>query len=149
MFFKQQKNTPNPTKAEFFNSLFSKQCYVINNIGALSLHICSPQTSGECRQTFRWMLLNIPGNIAKLSGGNVTKYSGKMSSNILGNAAKDSGECRQTFRGMLPNISGIVAKHSGECRQFWCKWRELLGRVKFRNCQTSTMELFGENIQWS
>ena len=53
--------------------------------------------SGECRQTFRGMSSNIPGNVLKLAG-----------------------ECPQTFRGMLPNISGNVAKHSGEFPQtFW------------------------------
>ena len=36
--------------------------------------------SGECRQTFRGMSSNIPGNVAK-----------------------HSGECPQTFRGMSPN----------------------------------------------
>ena len=47
--------------------------------------------SGECGQTFRGMLPNIPGNVAKYSG-----------------------ECPQTFRGMSPNIPGNVAKHSEE-----------------------------------
>ena len=46
--------------------------------------------SGECRQAFRGMLLN-----------------------VLGNVLKHSGECRQTFRGMSSNIPGDVAKHSG------------------------------------
>ena len=41
--------------------------------------------SGECRQTFRGMLPNIPGNVVK-----------------------HSVECRQTFRGMSSNISGNV-----------------------------------------
>ena len=50
--------------------------------------------SGECRQTFRGMLLNIPENIVK-----------------------HSGECSQTFRGMLLNIPGNAAKHSGEYPQ--------------------------------
>ena len=53
--------------------------------------------SGECRQTFRGMLPNIPGNVAK-----------------------HSGECPKKFRGMSPNISGNVLKHSGEYQQtFW------------------------------
>ena len=44
--------------------------------------------SGECRQTFRGMLLNIPGNFIK-----------------------NSGERRQTFQGMLPifGVKGRVA----------------------------------------
>ena len=57
--------------------------------------------SGECSQTFREMLPNIPGNVAK-----------------------HSGECTQTFRGMsqkiqgmLLNIPGNLLKHSGEYRQ--------------------------------
>ena len=41
--------------------------------------------SGECRQTFRGMPSNIPGNIAK-----------------------HFGECSETFRGMLSNIPGNV-----------------------------------------
>ena len=46
--------------------------------------------SGECRQTFRKMSLNIPGNVTK-----------------------HSGECRQIFRGMSPNIPENV-KNFGE-----------------------------------
>ena len=47
--------------------------------------------SGEWRQTFWGMLLNIPGNVAK-----------------------HSGECPQTFRGMSSNIPWDDAVHSGE-----------------------------------
>ena len=43
--------------------------------------------SGECRQTFRGMSPNIPGNVTK-----------------------HSGECCQTFREMSPNIPGNVVK---------------------------------------
>ena len=70
--------------------------------------------SGECRQTFRGMLLNIPQNVAKHSEGCPQTFQG-MSPNIPGNVVKHSGECYQTFRGMSPNIPGNVAKHSGEC----------------------------------
>ena len=52
----------------------------------------SSNISVECRQTFRGILPNIPGNVAK-----------------------HSAECSQTFRGMSPNIPGNVAEHSGEC----------------------------------
>ena len=41
--------------------------------------------SGECRQTFRGMSSNIPGNVPK-----------------------HSGECRQIFRGTAQNIPGII-----------------------------------------
>ena len=88
--------------------------------------------SGECRQTFRRMLLNIPGNVAKHSGECHKTFRG-MSSNILGNIAKHSGECRQTFRGMLP-IFG-VKEHN-----YWAG-------SHLESCQTSTMELFCENSQ--
>ena len=70
--------------------------------------------SGECRQTFRGMLLNIPQNVAKHSEGCPQTFQG-MSPNIPGNVVKHSGECYQTFRGMSPNIPGNVLKHSGEC----------------------------------
>ena len=70
--------------------------------------------SGECRQTFRGMLLNIPQNVAKHSEGCPQTFQG-MSPNIPGNIVKHSGECYQTFRGMSPNIPGNVLKHSGEC----------------------------------
>ena len=72
--------------------------------------------SGECGQTFRGMLQNIPGNVAKHSGEcpQIFRECGQtfrgMSSNIPGNVAKYSGECRKTFRGMSPNIQGNVAK---------------------------------------
>ena len=51
--------------------------------------------SGECRQTFWGMLLNIPGNVAKHSG-ECRQHSGECSQNVL----KHSGKCRQTFREM-------------------------------------------------
>ena len=70
--------------------------------------------SGECRQTFRGMLLNIPQNVAKHSEGCPQTFQG-MSPNIPGNVVKHSRECYQTFRGMSPNIPGNVLKHSGEC----------------------------------
>ena len=50
--------------------------------------------SEECRQIFRGMSSNIPGNVLKYSG-----------------------ECHQTFRGISSNIPGNVPKHSGECRK--------------------------------
>ena len=50
--------------------------------------------SGECRQIFRGMFSNIPGNVL----------------NIPGNVTKRSGECPQIFRGMSQNIPGNVAK---------------------------------------
>ena len=55
--------------------------------------------SGECRQTFRGMYSNIPGN-----------------------AAKHSEECRQTFRGMSPNVPGNFLTYLGEC---WQVFREM------------------------
>ena len=70
--------------------------------------------SGECRQTFRGMSPNIPGNVAKHSEECRQTFRG-MSSNIPRNVLKHSGEYRQTFRGMSQNISGNVLKHSGEC----------------------------------
>ena len=72
--------------------------------------------SGECRQTFRGMLLNIPQNVAKHSEGCPQTFQG-MSPNIPGNVVKHSGECRQTFRGMYSNIPGNVFQHSREYRQ--------------------------------
>ena len=63
--------------------------------------------SGECRQTFRRILLNILRNVAKHSG-ECNKHSGecrqtlpRMSKNIPGNVIKNSGERGQTFQGML------------------------------------------------
>ena len=44
--------------------------------------------SGECRQTFREMSPDIPGNVLK------------HSKDIPGNVVKYYGECRQTFRGI-------------------------------------------------
>ena len=49
--------------------------------------------SGECRQTFRGILLNIPGNVVKHL------------------------ECPPIFRGKLPNTPGNAAKHYGESPQ--------------------------------
>ena len=86
---------------------------------------------GECRQIFRGMSSNIPGNVTKHSGecpqtfqemsrqtfwGMSQKFRG-MSANIPGNVLKHSGECLQRFRGMSSNIPGNVSKHFGECRQ--------------------------------
>ena len=58
--------------------------------------------SRKYRQTFQGMFLNIPGNIAK------------HSRSVL-----------KTFQGIPANILGNVV-------DFWCEWRELLGRVAFR-----------------
>ena len=96
--------------------------------------------SGECRQKFWEMLLNIPGNVAKYSG-----------------------ECHQTFRGMSSNITGNVAKHSkeyvlkhsGEFHQkfqgmlpvFGVKENNYRAESDLESCQTSTMELFYKNSQ--
>ena len=75
--------------------------------------------SGECRQTFRGMLPNIPGNVLKHSGECPQTFRG-MSPNIPGNVAKHSWECCQTFRRMSKKIPGNVLKHSEECHQtFW------------------------------
>ena len=89
-------------------------------------------------------------------------YSGKsrqtfrgMSSNILGNVTKYSGECRQIFRGMISNNPGNVTKHSGKCYQtfrgmlpiFGVKEDNYLAESHLESYQTSTMELFCENIQ--
>ena len=63
--------------------------------------------SGECRQTFREMYSNIPGNIVKHSGEHHQTFRGMLPS-IPGNVAKRSGECPQTFWGMSPNIPGNV-----------------------------------------
>ena len=65
--------------------------------------------SGECRQIFRGMSPNIPGNVAKHSRECRQTFQG-MSSNIPGNVLKYSGECHQTFRGMSSNIPGNVPK---------------------------------------
>ena len=62
--------------------------------------------NGECFQTFRGKLSNIPGNVAK--------YSGESRHGIPENVTKHFGECPQTFWGMLPNIPGNVLKHSRE-----------------------------------
>ena len=66
--------------------------------------------SVECRQTFRGMTSNIPGNVAKHSGECRQTFRG-MSPNIPGNVIKNSGERRQTFQGMLPifGVKGRVA----------------------------------------
>ena len=80
--------------------------------------------SRECRQTFRGMLLNIPGNIVKHSGECSQKFRG-MSPNIPGNIPKHSGECSQLFQGMQPNIPGNVAEHPGECPIYF-EGRELV-----------------------
>ena len=58
---------------------------------------------GECRQIFRGMSSNIPGNVLKHSGECLQRFRG-ISSNIPGNVSKHFGECRQTFRGMTSNI---------------------------------------------
>ena len=71
--------------------------------------------SGECCQTFRGMLLNIPGNVLKHSGECCQTFLG-MSSNIPGNDGKYSGACHKTFQGISPVIPGYVIKHSEECR---------------------------------
>ena len=72
--------------------------------------------SGVCRQTFRGMSPNIPGNVLKHSG-KCPQTFWEMSPNIPGNLFKHSGECPQTFREMSPNIPGNVVKHFGECSQ--------------------------------
>ena len=77
--------------------------------------------SGECRQTFRGMSPNIPGNVGKHSGECRQTFRAMspnirgMSPNILGNVAKYSGEFRQKFQGMSPNIPGNIIKDSAEC----------------------------------
>ena len=91
--------------------------------------------SGECRQTFRRILLNILENVAKHSEQCPQTFPG-MLLNILRNVAKHSGECNKTFWGMSPNIAENVEKYSGECHKklrgtwpnisgnvanFWCK----------------------------
>ena len=86
--------------------------------------------SGECCQTFRGMLLNIPGNVLKHSGECCQTFPG-MSSNILRNVAKHSGEYRQTLRGMSSNIPDNVIKNSGERRQTF-QGMFLISRVKGR-----------------
>ena len=73
--------------------------------------------SGECRPTFRGMLLNIPGNVLKHSGECHKAFRG-TSPNIPGNVTKYSGECHKTFWRMSSKIPGNVAKHSRECCQF-------------------------------
>ena len=84
---------------------------------------------GKCRQIFRAMYSNIPGNVGKHSGECSQTFWGMSSNipvecrqtfrgilpNIPRNVAKHSAECSQTFRGMSPNIPGNVAEHSGEC----------------------------------
>ena len=72
--------------------------------------------SGECHQTFRSMLPNIPGNVLKHSG-ECRQTSRSMLPNIPGNVAKYSGECPQTVREIFPNIPGNVAKDFQECPQ--------------------------------
>ena len=69
--------------------------------------------SGECRQIFRGMSSNIPGNVAKHSGECHQILRG-MLLDIPGNVTKHSGECHQKFRETSPNIPGNVAN-------FWCK----------------------------
>ena len=91
--------------------------------------------SGECRQTFRRILLNILGKVAKHSEQCPQTFPG-MLLNILRNVAKHSRECNKTFWGMSPNIAENVEKYSGECHKklrgtwpnisgnvanFWCK----------------------------
>ena len=70
--------------------------------------------SGEFRQIFRGMLLNIPGNVLKHSGECHKAFRG-TSPNIPGNVTKYSGECHKTFWRMSSKIPGNVAKHSVEC----------------------------------
>ena len=60
---------------------------------------------GGCRQAFRRILRNIPGNVLKDSGDCPQTFWG-MSSNIL-NVIKHSLEFHQTFRGIPSN------KHRG------------------------------------
>ena len=74
------------------------ECYIPENVAKHSGKCCKTfrRMSPKCPQTFRGMLLNIPGFVTK-----------------------HSGECRQTFQGMSPNIPGNVAKHSGERRQIF------------------------------
>ena len=66
--------------------------------------------SEECRQIFRGMSSNIPGNAIKHFGECRQTFHG-MSPDIPGNVIKNSGERRQTFQGMLPifGVKGRVA----------------------------------------
>ena len=78
--------------------------------------------SGDCRQIFRGMSPNIPGNVLKHCGGLPQTFWEMLPNipvfpSIPGNVAKHSGECPQIFRGMSSNIRGNVAKYSGECHQ--------------------------------
>lgn len=50
--------------------------------------------SGKCRQTFREILPDIPGDVLK-----------------------HSRECLQSFRGISSNIPGKISKNSRECPQ--------------------------------
>ena len=136
------------------------ECYIPGNVA---------KHFGECRQTFRGMSPNIPGNVyqtfremSSIIPGNVAKHSGEcreifrgMSSNILGNIIKHSGECHQTFRIMSLNIPQNLAKHSGEFRQTFRAMLSIFGvnennqqaESHLESCQTSTMELFCVNSQ--
>ena len=83
---------------EMWGTQRMKECYIPGNVA---------KHFGECRQTFRGMSPNIPGNVYQTFR--------EMSSIIPGNVAKHSGECREIFRGMSSNILGNIIKHSGEC----------------------------------
>ena len=89
--------------------------------------------SGECRQVFRGMSPNMPGNVLKYSEEYRQIFRG-ISPKIPGNVLKHFEECRQTFRGMssnIPenvslNIPGISSKilrnaHNGLAFKFNCR----------------------------
>ena len=78
--------------------------------------------SAECRQIFRGMSSNIPGNVAKHSW----------------ECLKDSGECRQIFREMALNIPESVLRHSEECLRHSRVWERRLSPRFHRICSTES-----------
>ena len=66
--------------------------YKTRNTGTGNAGMGEMLYTGECRQIFRGISPNIPGNVVKHPG----------------NVAKHSGECSRTFRVMLSNIPGNV-----------------------------------------
>ena len=96
------------------------------------------KNSGECRQIFRGMSSNVPGNVFKYFV-DVFKYSGKcpqtfrgMSKNIPGNVAKYFKEFRQTLRGMSVLLKEMRMQGQSKISScYFCVWRksrELEGR---------------------
>ena len=85
-------------------------CYILGNV---------TKHSGECRQTFRGMLQNIPENVAKYFGECRQKFRG-ISSKIPWNA----------HNGLAFKFHGRAPKHGTQFYQIICFLQSILHRLK-------------------